>query len=63
MNPNQPPVSRRNRQVRSALSLMAASAAISFSMIDFVRARSLGASDSQPAPLVKPAVDGVLNLF
>jgi hypothetical protein len=63
MNPNQPPVSRRNRLVRSALSLMAASAAISFSMIGVVRARSLGASGSQSAPQVKPAVDGVLNLF
>ncbi|HEY6271681.1 MAG TPA: hypothetical protein VIX19_06760 [Terriglobales bacterium] len=50
--------------MRSALSLMVASAAISFSMNGVVHARSLGrASGSQPAPQVKPTVDGVLNLF
>lgn len=63
MHPNRPTTSTRNRVPRSATLAAAILAAVSFPLGAVVRTGPLGPPASEPAPQVKPAIDGVLDLF
>jgi hypothetical protein len=63
VHPNRPTTSTRHRSPHRAIIATAILAAVSFPLEDVARAGSLGPHASEPAPKVKTAVDGVLDLF
>lgn len=63
MHPNRPTTARRYRVGSGAILAVAILAGIALVLGDAARAAPSGRPTSEPAPQVKPAVDGVFDLF
>jgi len=63
MPSNKLTTSTRSRMVRTAVLTATILAAISFPLGNVARTRAVQTPTSEPAPLVTPAIDGVLDLF
>jgi hypothetical protein len=63
MPPNRKTTSTRSRKARTEVLTAAILAAISFPLGNVARTGAVHAPTSEPAPQVKPAIDGVLDLF